>query len=468
MELFNSRMIGSRRLIATFLPVLIATATAVPAGAISPSYSYFPTASATDSRMLAIGGAGADCLGAIQLNITLGVPASSPTFELGIFDGDTGKTPAGTLDPGSGHWDGGSTQLMYSLYADPLADGHGTTLLAEWTGNDSNPISGPGWVSSSPTMPDNDWWNVVFLNSPVAQAKSGNYFYDLRCVLQDPMTNAVSAFKVRAAGSVVLNPMSFGFEAALASMEDLHTVYPAFTGNTLPGPGSQFWLNTPTTYDGKWTFYMDVPPASKDVTLWDGEFDFGTDPTQLFGTPSGVPIQQTADTDDPDTGHIVPAFCASPHVLPQGAQGAGNPADDSAIDFIRRSPSVIYNLTDPTGNVYWNANPSGKMEWEQFKITSDPSATRSDADYGPNVAADGKTFVQTSTLPGGIWKINVLGLDLGNTSHFHPFAPVLGVDDNGNPTPPLAVNPPVECSVSSTLLWPPNHDMVNVGLAVTP
>ena len=55
------------------------------------------------------------------------------------------------------HWDLGTRQLMYRLYADPLrtANTDAGNLVGEWTGNAANPLSGPGWTVTAATMPDN-------------------------------------------------------------------------------------------------------------------------------------------------------------------------------------------------------------------------------------------------------------------------------------------------------------------------
>ncbi|HVR98372.1 MAG TPA: SdrD B-like domain-containing protein, partial [Thermoanaerobaculia bacterium] len=61
-------------------------------------------------------------------------------------------------------------------------------------------------------------------------------------------------------------------------------------------------------------------------------------------------------------------------------------------------------VTDPDGTVYRNDNPSGSQEWEQFRIATPLAPDASDSDH---VAA-------TDTLPGGVWRVRSIGLDMSN------------------------------------------------------
>ena len=121
-------------------------------------FAAFPSQDTTDGRFLGFGCAG---LATFEQNvqIALSAPASTTTFDLNIFDGDTGALD-GT---GRRHWDLGLRQLKFALYADPMRTGSTApaNLIGEWFGNAVNPTSGPLWTTSAASMPDNDWWSVT-------------------------------------------------------------------------------------------------------------------------------------------------------------------------------------------------------------------------------------------------------------------------------------------------------------------
>jgi len=102
---------------------------AAPVHAADPTYSYFPTASVTDGRMLAVAGEGLSTLANTKNEIRIVVSAGLPSFDIGFFDGDTGKDSTGAINVSNGHWDSGPSQAIYSLYADPAGDGSGAEKL---------------------------------------------------------------------------------------------------------------------------------------------------------------------------------------------------------------------------------------------------------------------------------------------------------------------------------------------------
>ncbi len=399
-------------------PVLLAVvlgllATVLPSSAAGP-YTYFPTASTTDARMLNVSGSGLVTLAGQSTDIEFSVPAGTLTFEIGIFDGDNGKDNLGNLNPSGGHWDVGTSETYFQFDADPSGIGSGPlTSIATWNGNAANTSSGL-WSTAQSGMPDNDWWNVTVQTSAAAQSYPGGpYFYHMHVSMADPNSTSANSFKLRTTGALYMVPgNSWGFLGAVAQINDLKTIYPQWNG-VFPSAGSSFWLTATTTYDGNWTFNMPVPNGVTSVPIWDGDFDFGADPTQPNGYPSGVPIQQCAPAPD-STQPQYPPF-PHPGALAYGSAGTnpGNPSDDAYADSFRRPPCVNYKVTDPNGHVYLQPYPSSNQEWKLLNLTPTP-------------------------VPSGNWRIDVNGLDLSNLSFFHFPFPVCGVDANGNPAcPPL-------------------------------
>ena len=377
-------------------------------------FAAFPSQSATDGRFLGFGCAG---LATFEQNvqIALAAPASTTTFDLNIFDGDTGA-----LDGlARRHWDLGTRQLKFSLYADPLRVGSTlpTDLIGQWFGNDPNPTIGPLWTSSSATMPDNAWWAATVTNAPIAQAPSGNYFYnfvietDGACGIGEQLE---SSLKIAASNPMNFRTPRFGLVAGLRqTANDVPIIYPGST-TTVPVTGS--FLTAPTTYDGTFEFFFTLPGGETELRLFDGDFDYGT--STVVGNPSGIPLDPCFDQDDPDTNALYLGFpFLTTGANLEGVQGAGSPPDDNFRDIFRRGelgdPSHIgcvrYEVTDPEGNVYFNDNPSGSFEWEQFLIASTDSLFQGDADW----------VYGGATLPAGMWKVTVIGLDLANLNFWY-------------------------------------------------
>ncbi|HMB52251.1 MAG TPA: hypothetical protein VKU40_02970, partial [Thermoanaerobaculia bacterium] len=323
-------------------------------------YNYFPGDAATnDSRTVALAGDSIETLAQDSLTFIVAVPPGVDQFELGIFDGETGRTNGA----GQRHWDNGATQLQYALYYDPYMQGtsNPANLVGVWRGNETNATSGTGWSSTSATFPNNDWWNLtVDVPEPPeplpGQSPSGATFYHL-CVSYrgltgsgalDPCTgdarpadaspSTISNFKIRATTNISVLSFAFAYEAALrpSGNQDVFVVYPEFDG-TLPSP--DFFLTTPTTYDGVWSFNLDVPTSQEVVTLFGGDFDFGTG--SVVGFPSGAAVAPCVDSDDPDTPNSAtfPPFAVNSggtridDSLPEGARLTGGvPADDNNFD----------------------------------------------------------------------------------------------------------------------------------------
>ncbi|MBN1138604.1 MAG: hypothetical protein JXM73_18605 [Anaerolineae bacterium] len=432
------------------IPILTLVALLVPLGiparleAQGGVYVYFPSAIPSDmpndGRMLSLGGVPLKTLAGQTMGLVFMVPEGSHSFEIGFFDGDSGKNAAGALNPSGGHWDLGTSQLVYELFADPLNEGldqnPNLAPIATFYGNDANvPPAGGLWSASTPTMNDNAWWTATIATSEEALSPSGHFFYHMRVSLSNPNSNTVTNFKVRTTAAVMLHhSTAWGFEGAVRQPQnDLPVIYPDWNGDW-PLAGSDFWLTTPTTYDGTWSFFLDVRQPRTELSVWDGDFDLGT--AGLVGKPSGVPIAACVDSDDLNTPDgFLPPWAAGTVAVPEGAQGSGLPREDNDLDVFRRPGCIALHLTDPLGNVYMDNNPSGNMEWEAFSLTSGPAATAADADYGPpasGVSGDGVTFVTTDPLPMGVWRLDITGLDLSNLNFLKLPVFTLGVCEDGS------------------------------------
>lgn len=362
------------------------------------SFRCLPTCDTTDGRFLAIASPGFGTLSPTELNLAISVPAGSTSFDIGFFDGDGGEYDS----LGNANWDSGLTVLFdYTLYADPDADGSGLSVVEMLPGS-------PSLLSNS--MPDNAWTNYTVSTGPVAETPSGNFFYILKIRLLTPSIT-LNAFKVRTTAvlsGLTLDPIArpFSYIAAWTALTDISVVYPSF-----PSP-------TPTTYDGSFRFYFDVPVSQDELAIWDGDFDRGKwDLTE----------QDTNDADTPGAPFL-PDW-STLETLPEGvalgtAGGTGNPADDARGTgfgaYILRAPSVRYELTASDGQTFANANPSGNLEWEQFKLSTAPfSASQMD--------------LNTSSIPPGTYKLEIKGVDMLNLNALLlPFR-LLCVDELGNP-----------------------------------
>jgi hypothetical protein len=370
------------------------------AAAANTGYRCLPSCDPTDGRFLAIAGANFQTLSPPELSLEISVPAGTTAFQIGVFDGDGGEYQS---DGFTAFWDSGNTALFeYSLAADPDADATGTVAVDLAPGQP---------VIYSNTMPDNGWADFTITPGPEALTPSGNYFYVLRIRLVDVTATTLNAFKVRSSATIsgsTLSPVArpFSYIAPWTALDDILVIYPQF-----PSP-------TPTTYDGTFTFFMDVPTSQPELAIWDGDFDHGN-----FTLTD-------QDTDDPDTPNapFTPSWSTA-EVVPEGVAtgvlgSTGNPSDDDNTAgfgaFIVRSPAVHYDLLFPDGQTFANPNPSGNQEWEQLKISTAPFDS-SQMDYS------------TSVIPPGTYELKIHGVDMLNLNALLlPFR-VLCVDELGVP-----------------------------------
>lgn len=351
-------------------------------------YSYFPTASTTDGRFISLVGANFQSMTGGSIEFGIGLPASTDSLRIGIFDGETG-----------GRWDFGTTELEYNLYADSTANGDGMPLLYTWRGSN---------------MVDNDWHNIVVPLSAAARSADTVYFYRLVVTLTNNSARTWSNFKIRTNGSAMLLPRAFSFAVPLFSTGDAQILYPNYPSTT------------GTTYDGTWTFNISIPEAVEDIEVWDGDMDYGAYDASY------------SDTNDVDTPDSIPSWARNTAAVGEGAASTndfaviggvrstsrrmtGAPADDNMNAWYRRSPSVEYELVDPNGTVFYNGNPSGNLEWERFRVSTIATAA-SDYDY------------LTTVLPVGNYKLRMRGMDLGNLNAWRLWYSGVGAMDTATAT----------------------------------
>ncbi len=386
-------------LIATGLMLL-----SISAAPAQTTYSCFPNCDEHDGRFLVLAGAGTNTLAGDTVVLKITSPSIADSVEIGIFDGDSG-----------GHWDRGGVNLVYTLYADPAGEGHSrNNQIAQWSGAD---------------MGDTVWTTFKVANAAAARAPNGNYIYVLKIHNPDPsVAQSWSAFKVRTDGAVALKGyQAFAVVVPMASTQELNVIYPAGLDS----------LDI-STYDGDWTFHLDVPVAATSLAVWDGDMDYGNYTCDSL------------DTDDPDTPNdSVPSWAANTPARPEGTAygsgclnadgtpasgtGTGSPPDDNFRSVWARAPGVWYEIVHPDGTHYANHNPSGNLEWEQFRLSTAPYDSTA-MDY------------HVDSLPAGIYDVHMHGMDLQNLNAWRFFndalgesasAEVLGVDADGNPVKPL-------------------------------
>jgi hypothetical protein len=421
-----------RRASALAMSAALLTASALTAPTVSAqsSYTCFPTCATNDGRFLCLAGSGLDAFAGNDITIGLGLPPNATSLELGLFDGDSKS---------GGYWDVGSYALDYQLWADPNGDGSGAILLESFSGSQMEAY-------------DNAWYNTTRPIDTRARAANGNYVYYLRVSMDSRAPAGVrSSFKLRIKDGTITTRsyQSFSIEAPLTSGRDGAVIYPNYTSWDPANPSSR-WANP--RYDGKWSIYLDVLSPSSELTIWDGDMDHGTDPNlPLF--PGQV---RPSDTDDEDTPNAVPSW-GVPGTVPEGVTGA-SPYDDNAAVYNRRSPSVRYDVIFPDGTTeYANDNPSGSLEWEQFKISTAPmNSSIMDA--------------HADAIPAGIYQVQVEGMDMLNVNSWRFFnnvvaAPgtsnveVIGVNELGDPVAPIRAIETVSGSISGTVYYDSDESM---------
>lgn len=407
----------SRRWIVCALLVLVAGmsgGTSIAWG--QAAYTCFPTCDESDARYLSVAGTGINTLAGQTITMTLTSPEEATTMEIGFFDGETG-----------GKWDVGSTPTIFTLYADPTADGSGTFKVGEWRGD---------------SMPDNKWYTVFVNNVPEAKSVAGTHFYVMHIRAQDTATGSWSNFKLRTTGTINLRPnQSFNVTAPLPNLATAQIVFPNYP--TLDS----------TTYDGSWTFYLYVPNPTQSLTIWDGDMDHGAYDCSAMDEDDIDTQNEDLPPWAPGTSAVKEGVASSSIRCTNGDTATANPTDDSQSPVLRREPSVIYEIIDPNGTSYANANPSGNLEWEQFKISAAPF-DRETMDY------------HAESLPAGIYRVYMSGMDMQNLNAWRfgnvalglssPY--IVGVDSSGNPVIPPPPVPVDTATIAGTLFYDQNSN----------
>lgn len=385
-------------------------------GKAQTAYTCFPTCDSTDARFMALSGTDYNAFAGESLLIGIGTSRTMAQLEIGIFDGESG-----------GMWDFSAAPLEYTLYADSTGTGADAIQLQQWLGTD---------------MPDNSWWTFRMNNSAAAKSKTGNYVYYLRIRTTDTSVKSTSSFKIRTNGTInIKSYQAFAIYSPLTKEADARVVYPLYPELTQ------------TTYDGTWRLFIDVPNRSPYLLIYDGDMD--------HGSYDGLVM----DSDDRDTpNNVLPVWATRSAVYEGNATSvwpirdslrpnadimmSGDPADDNQNKFYRRAPALTYQLITPDNKSYVNSNPSGNLEWEQFRIDTEPMD-------------DTKMDYHVDSVPAGIYEVRVSGMDLGNVNSWKFFNDasgsasneVVGVDIQGLPVAPVRAMETVNASASGKIFY---------------
>ncbi len=433
--------------------LLAAPAMAQPA---DTPYNCFPTCSEIDGKMMSLAGKNLLTLGGDFINLTF--VSDGGGFQIGIFDGEanTGNPPMwDRLDFAEiGLPEDQRTQLQFHLLADPTGDGTGMTEIGfagGWFSNmDNQPTSGPFYSTSvdgvpSGLMPNDNWFDIDITDAPAAAAvpnsecPAGNFCYRLLVTITNPGGATEANFKVRTTAQMTLRPLAFSFVGALRGIPDARVLYPNFDLGDLAG----------TTYDGHWEFTMQVAEPVSFFSIWDGDMDYGSWDCAVNDTDDPDTCQNT-DPDSACVANTFPGFVGE--TVPPWADGTaarteavaiappdpafpcgptGAPPDDMNPDqlvplvpscvtdgggnilhcFFTRPPDLVYELETPVGT-FFNANPSGNQEWEQFRLDTD---TNEPADF------------HVASLPAGEYVLRIDGLDAANLNALRMSATVVAV-----------------------------------------
>ncbi|HXF61612.1 MAG TPA: SdrD B-like domain-containing protein [Caldilineaceae bacterium] len=375
------------------------------------AYTCLPTCSERDGLSLKMSGRPLSGMAGQWLRMHIHVPATTTSFELGVFDGDSGRDNSGAINPAGGNWDHKTAEVFFRLY---VLDANGVaTQLAEWSSNSTLLAPGGSVDSVSGTyMPNNAWWTAVINTAGAPTQSDGSRLYRLESFIDPGTLNVafLNAFKVRSSANLFIRAGDvIGVEAALRQLvNDGMILYPEWQGDIAPTQQGNFFLTTPSTYDGSLTFLFDVPDGVSGLTIWDGDMDYGRHPDYPTSRPSGTPIDPCVDDDDSDTGNgeaDKPSWAAGTAAIAEGAQAYGVPPDDNRIDIFRRIGCVTYQVISPNDDIYPNSNPSGNQEWEKFVVNSNQN------------------------LPAGVWTLELQGLDPSNSVYL-----VFDRDVQGHPS----------------------------------
>jgi hypothetical protein len=349
----------------------------------------FPDADPDSGRFLGAAGNGLSTLAGQLTKLIIGIPAGRTSFTIGIFDGE-----------GNNSWDqyiNTIDLLDFKLYKDPLKNG-AMTLMDSW---------------NNLGMFDDGWTDRTYTTSNDAKAPSGNYFYRLEINWNDPTTaDDINGFKVRVDGQVG----AFAYQPYCVEGAPIAVTDPLW-GMTDPNPGD---YNDPgvNSYRGNWQFYFYVPRKVPSMKFQDGDFD------------------RADDTDDANTPNIDPDGPGP--AIAEGVNPGAPPDDPLTPTSYTIPPSVNYSITEPSGSIYLNTNPSGNQEWENFIISTNVS--------------DQPDYLVGNKLEPGLWKLQFIGVDAHNLACLSVPYEVYTYDE-----PPLPLSPPptVDPDRSAAISVPP-------------
>ena len=398
----------------------------------------FPSCAVDDGRFVTVSLV-PQTFGGNVIDVEFSAASTDTSFSYGIFDADA-----------TGMWDDATAPILkYELFADPVGNGTGTFLADSFTAD-------AAFLSAHSNLVDNKWLDrqITNVTSSANSAQSGqltdadNYHYHLR--VTSTGVNAAggtpsgsSNFKVRTSGALGIAPQAFSYIAALHSTvaAEMSAIYPLSGGLTTGNL-------TQTTYDGSWDFSFFVPSGTTQISVWDGDFDYGSrdcsknqdadDPD----TPNNYKDPATGLYITPWTSNAAPSGANNEGIPTNGAnciagtapsgvtKATGLPADDNTDVILRRSPSfganVVYRLIGPDGTTAWdNLNPSGQQEWERFTVDADP-----------NTPFDGtKMDYKVASLAAGVYRTHVEGVDIANLNAVYFSYRTLGSTPSGAPVP---------------------------------
>jgi protocatechuate 3,4-dioxygenase beta subunit len=356
------RNLPSLRALCTLMLAVLAAASTTASKA--QLVSALPDADPRSGRFINIT-SGLSSIGENGASIGLIAPSAETNLRFGIFDGDLG-----------GKWDPyivpDAEAVRFALYADPLANG----------GTDPANLVGQ-WYSGA--MPDDAWFDLILPNSAAAlDIGRQQYRYNLRVTWKSTVTgNVQNNFKVRTFGAAcATGRSSFGFIGYAPNDSD-QVKFPK------------------TTFNGHWSFYLDVSAAPTSIGLWNGDFD------------------RTNDTDDSNSPPAPPfAYIAVSDFGERAKTGAPADAD---IDQSLTAPDGSWTVSD--------GNPSGDKEWENLAIRVDGSVAA--ATYAnPTSVADADWKVPS--MPAGLYRWQITGADGRNTLFLHPDYDLYGMSQLGD------------------------------------
>lgn len=367
----------------------------------------FPTCAENDGRFLVVAGDGLETIVGQDVNLSFVAESAASELKIYIFDGDNSVQ----------NWDLGDAIYEYKVFADPQGDGQeeGGTPVASVFSTD---------------LANNDWSTITVPVSGAAQGSDGRYYYQFNVSLLDPSATASNAFKVGTNSNAALYTIPgapFAFKAAHISDADREIIFNGtWDGTWTPAPSYQ-----ETNYDGTFTFYFFVPGPVQELFLADGDMDRSDDQLVALDTDDCNTPPNATGGSCPSLGisALYPAFVNNTtQVAPEGiaagsSGGTGSPNDDNPKYSVnRREPEVTYSVTAPNNQVWTDDNPSGNREWEIFLVSTIQDAPQADV------------HVNGNSIPDGIYKVTLNGMDMNNTNAWFFAYGICAVDLNGNPT----------------------------------